>query len=192
MILSFRTDMPGQTVCHSVCIIWTHYSMVEPHSSNFRVITTIFFGCPNIYEIYGSLSTLKFPWDRSRSTMLSQKGDLLATKRLFWAGKVYRSIPTTLFLKKKLHHANFHANKNLLPCIKTCLISNQTIWELLFIRSACTCINSSNHVRFLSFYVKTVYNRSRLSPDWLTQLNYFPCTYKLCTLMPSTMVDLTN
>ena len=27
------------TVCHSVCIVWTHYSMVEPHSSNFRVIT---------------------------------------------------------------------------------------------------------------------------------------------------------
>ena len=38
--------MPGSslirvyTVCHSVCIIWTHYSMVEPHSSNFRVIAT--------------------------------------------------------------------------------------------------------------------------------------------------------
>ena len=32
------------TVCHSVCIIWTHYSMVEPHSSNFRVITTNFLG----------------------------------------------------------------------------------------------------------------------------------------------------
>ena len=28
------------TVCHSVCIVWTHYSMVEPHSSNFRVIIT--------------------------------------------------------------------------------------------------------------------------------------------------------
>ena len=28
------------TVCHSVCIVWTHYSMVEPHSSNYRVITT--------------------------------------------------------------------------------------------------------------------------------------------------------
>ena len=28
------------TVCHSVWILWTHYSMVEPHSSNFRVITT--------------------------------------------------------------------------------------------------------------------------------------------------------
>ena len=85
MILSFWTDMPGQTVqtqirllleeqsdqglhclpansadpdhcswrssliwvctvCHSVCIVWTHYSMVEPHSSNFRVITTNFLG----------------------------------------------------------------------------------------------------------------------------------------------------
>ena len=30
------------TVCHSVCTVWTHYSMVEPHSSNFRVITTMF------------------------------------------------------------------------------------------------------------------------------------------------------
>ena len=47
MILSFRTDMPVQTVqipisslirvytvCHSVCIVWTHYSMVEPHAMN--------------------------------------------------------------------------------------------------------------------------------------------------------------
>ena len=56
MILSFRADRPGQTVhtqirlrsslirvytvCHSVCIVWIHQSMVEPHSSNFRVITT--------------------------------------------------------------------------------------------------------------------------------------------------------
>ena len=30
------------TVCHSVCTVWTHYSMVEPRSSNFRVITTNF------------------------------------------------------------------------------------------------------------------------------------------------------
>ena len=60
MILSFRTEKPGQTVqtqirlllslirvytvCHSVCIVWTHYSMVEPHSSNFTVITTNFWG----------------------------------------------------------------------------------------------------------------------------------------------------
>ena len=57
MILSFRTDRPGQivhtqirllirvyTVCPSVCIVWTHYSMVEPHSSNFRVITTNILG----------------------------------------------------------------------------------------------------------------------------------------------------
>ena len=32
------------TVCHSVCIVWTHYSMVEPHSSNFGVITTNILG----------------------------------------------------------------------------------------------------------------------------------------------------
>ena len=32
------------TVCHSVCIVWAPYSMVEPHSSNFRVITTNFLG----------------------------------------------------------------------------------------------------------------------------------------------------
>ena len=54
MFLSFGTDMPGQTVqtrirlvytvCHSVCIVWTHYSMVETHSSNFREITTNILG----------------------------------------------------------------------------------------------------------------------------------------------------
>ena len=31
-----------QHYCHSVFIVWTHNSMVEPHSSNFRVITTNF------------------------------------------------------------------------------------------------------------------------------------------------------
>ena len=43
--------MPGQTVqtqirllpvCHSVYIVLIHYSMVETHSSTFRVITTNF------------------------------------------------------------------------------------------------------------------------------------------------------
>ena len=29
--------------------------MVGPHSSKFRVITTIYFECPNIQEIYGML-----------------------------------------------------------------------------------------------------------------------------------------
>ena len=70
MILSFRTDMPGKTVqtqirhwpslirfytvCHSVCIVWTHYSMVEPHSWNFRVITTNFW----VSEYLGNLRYL--------------------------------------------------------------------------------------------------------------------------------------
>ena len=30
------------TVCHFVCICWTHYSMVKPSCSNFRVITAHF------------------------------------------------------------------------------------------------------------------------------------------------------
>ena len=32
------------TVCHSVCTVWAHYSTEEPHSSNFRVITTSLLG----------------------------------------------------------------------------------------------------------------------------------------------------
>ena len=57
MILSFRTDGPGQTVqtqiewqkkcgsgstlffCNSLCIFWMHYSKVKPPCSTFRVIT---------------------------------------------------------------------------------------------------------------------------------------------------------
>ena len=36
------------TVCRSVFIVWTHYSMVEPHSSNFRVTTTNILGVRNV------------------------------------------------------------------------------------------------------------------------------------------------
>ena len=47
------------TVCHSVCIDWTRYSMAEPHISNFRVITTNFLGVQifrkfTVVEIYGA------------------------------------------------------------------------------------------------------------------------------------------
>ena len=35
------------TFRHSVCMVWTHYSMVIPHSSNFSDYNK-FFGCPNI------------------------------------------------------------------------------------------------------------------------------------------------
>ena len=35
-----QSDKGLYTVCHSICLVWTYYSMVEPHSSNFRVITT--------------------------------------------------------------------------------------------------------------------------------------------------------
>ena len=60
MILSFRTDLPGQTVQTQIrleeqpdqglqclpfhLIICNYYSMVEQHSSHFRVITTNILG----------------------------------------------------------------------------------------------------------------------------------------------------
>ena len=47
------------TVCNSLCIVWTHYSMVEPHSSNFRVITTIFWGV-RIFRIFTVRKSLVF------------------------------------------------------------------------------------------------------------------------------------
>ena len=48
------------TVCHSICIVWTHCSMVEPHSSNFRVITSKFLGV-RIFRKF----TVSFQTDRS-------------------------------------------------------------------------------------------------------------------------------
>ena len=47
------------TVCHSVCIIWTHCSMVEPHSSNFRVITANFLGV-RIFRKFTVVSRISF------------------------------------------------------------------------------------------------------------------------------------
>ena len=72
MILSFRTDMPGQTVqtqirlllvCHSICIVWTHYSMVEPHCSNFWVITTIVLGV-RIFRTFTAFNKFSNEWSR--------------------------------------------------------------------------------------------------------------------------------
>ena len=47
LLLEEQSDQ-GLHCLPSGCIVWTHYSMVEPHSSNFRVITTNFLGVPNI------------------------------------------------------------------------------------------------------------------------------------------------
>ena len=78
--------MPGQTVqtqmirvytvCHSVCIVWTPYSIVEPHSPNFRVITTNvwvseYLGNFTVYMEYSSLEKLH-PF-KNKSTLCSFK-----------------------------------------------------------------------------------------------------------------------
>ena len=49
------------TICHSVCIVWTHYSIVEPHSSNLRVITTIVW----VFEYLGNLWYHIFDYTRN-------------------------------------------------------------------------------------------------------------------------------
>ena len=70
MVLSFRTDMPGQTVqtqirllleeeqsdlglhyFNSVCIFWVHYSLVKPSCSNVRLIRANVLGV-GIFRIF--------------------------------------------------------------------------------------------------------------------------------------------
>ena len=47
------------TVCHSVCIFWTHFSVVKWYCSNFRIIT-VFFSCVRIFRSFMvSLCTLE-------------------------------------------------------------------------------------------------------------------------------------
>ena len=96
MNLSFWTDSPGQTVqthirllleerpisiytiCHSVCIFWTYYSMVELLCSDFRVITATFsdvqifrnFMEAKVVPIYCNVP--KFRTDRSGQTVQTQ------------------------------------------------------------------------------------------------------------------------
>ena len=71
------------TVCHSVCIVWTHYSMVELHTSNFRVITTNFLGvrifrkftvvCTNLWKPYVRQWKVKLQHDIRLLTVSGRK-----------------------------------------------------------------------------------------------------------------------
>ena len=71
MILSFRTDRLGQTmqthirlllirvytVCNSLCIFWSHFSMVDPHCSDFRIINSTILGVQNFTKFMVISST---------------------------------------------------------------------------------------------------------------------------------------
>ena len=99
MILSFRTEMPGQTertqirsslirvytVCHSVCIIWTDYFIVEPQSSNFRVITTNVLGV----RIFRKFRVAWNIWHAARFCLPANcstfKGVFLLNFCIFWS-----------------------------------------------------------------------------------------------------------
>ena len=183
--LNKRTHFGIQVQVTSAFIVEMYETLDSKHSkqANYSTAVTV--------TLYSYGPNYFFSWFELLIKAFNK--EITGPKCLFWAGKVDWSIPTIYFFKNKIFTMqNFHAEKNLLTCIKTCLISNQTIWELLFVRSTCTCIDSSNHIPFLSFNVKTVYNGLGLSADWLAQLKYFWGTCKLCTLTPSTMIHLTN
>ena len=67
------------TVCHSVCIVWLHYFLVEPHSSNFRVITTIFLGVRIFRKFTVRISSYILDTDIGRYAKLD-RADHLCTK----------------------------------------------------------------------------------------------------------------
>ena len=79
------------TVCHSVCIFWTHYSMVEPLCSNFRVITANFLGV-RIFKIFtvpdSSCSSHQWP-HRGRQR---KQQDWRSRRKSFWKNKMCRII----------------------------------------------------------------------------------------------------
>ena len=107
MIQSFRTDMPGQTlqtqirllVCHSVCIVWTHYSKAEPHSSNFKVITTNFWGV----WIFRKFMVQVNNWARAQQ---KQQNDLWAQLRLTSAWPSIQSDQSLLCKDPKILYAD--------------------------------------------------------------------------------------
>ena len=86
------TDMPGQTVqtqirlprnslirvytvCHSVCIVWTHYPMVEPHSSNFLGVRIFrkFTVYPQIPDYRNAVIVARNPNSVKRATSYAER-----------------------------------------------------------------------------------------------------------------------
>ena len=65
MILSWRSSLIWvYTVCHSVCIIWMHYSIVKPPRSNIMVITANFSGVQifRSFTVMQKMLCLKFSY----------------------------------------------------------------------------------------------------------------------------------
>ena len=84
------------TVCHSVCIVWTHYFIVEPHSSNFRVITTKFLGV----RIFRKFTVYKVLLLRSR---IFQRSPCLVVEKMKMMIYLVVEVPRNLLQNKKLN-----------------------------------------------------------------------------------------
>ena len=73
---SFRCSLVRvYTVCHSLCIIWVHYSLVKPHCFIFRIIKTAILLMSEFLDFYGLFacvlrsSCFKIPTIGSRGCM---------------------------------------------------------------------------------------------------------------------------
>ena len=109
MILSFRTQIRVYTVCHSVCIVWTHFSMVEPHSSNFRVFTTNVLGVRIFRKFTAFCMSLK-----TSAILFPGFYSFEATKYCFIPSDIYLSSPSDLQMLKHLskHLIDYDENFN--------------------------------------------------------------------------------
>ena len=74
------------TVCHSLCIVWTHYYMVDPISPNFRVIITNVLGVP----IFRKFTVIRFTVASHYIELLKQ---ILSSRILSEGTKLHRKYP---------------------------------------------------------------------------------------------------
>ena len=70
------------TVCHSIGMFWTHYSIVEPHCSNFRNITAIF----RVSKVLGTLQYFhsKCNMSKAETPLVLNNKSRIMTKPTKW------------------------------------------------------------------------------------------------------------
>ena len=121
------------TVCHSVWTVWTHYSMVEPHSSNFRVITTNVLGVQIFRKFTVSPFTtlplcipneiIKGPFNECTSSKYFASCFARYTQNIHNEQKQCR--------KNKIHFSDIHRSMNAIGLVqsKWCLRVSLTLQE---------------------------------------------------------------
>ena len=100
------------TVCHSVCIIWTHYSTGEPRSSNFTVSTTNFLGV-RIFRKFTVLILTDYQGQIQAKILTSKDLKFLQSCTIFLTAMTFISTAT---LKRKIYEPP-HEKTNKMACV---------------------------------------------------------------------------